>query len=78
MPLSHQHSPMDVGRRDLGRDRDQDQVLASTGVCHCSVAILKLQACAKLCILCLYLFGVFYNSGITQTLILERLAIKPF
>ena len=28
MPLSHQHSPMDVGRLDLGRDRDQDQVLA--------------------------------------------------
>ena len=28
MPLSHQHSPMDVGRLDLGRDRAQDQVLA--------------------------------------------------
>ncbi len=28
MPLSHQHSPMDVERLDLGRDRDQDQVLA--------------------------------------------------
>jgi hypothetical protein len=30
VPPSHQHSPMDVGRRDrrdLGRDRAQDQVL---------------------------------------------------
>ena len=69
MPLSRQHSPMDVGRLDLG---------PGTGVCHCSVAILKLQACAKLCTLCLYLFGVFYNSGFTQTLILERSAIMPF
>ncbi len=78
MPLSHQHSPFDVGRLDLGRDRDQDQVLSGTGVCHCSVAILKPQACEKLCTLCLYLFGVFYNSGITQTLILDRSAIMPF
>ena len=37
-----------------------------TGVNHCSVAILKLQACAKLCTLCLYLFGVFYNSGLRR------------
>ncbi len=30
VPLSHQleHSPMDVARLDLGRDRAQDQVLA--------------------------------------------------
>jgi hypothetical protein len=28
VPLSHQHSPMDVVRLDLGRDRAQDQVLA--------------------------------------------------
>ena len=72
MPLSHTHDTMDVGRHDFGRDRAQDQVLAQ------EYAILKLQACAKLCTLCLYLFGVFYNSGITQTLILERSAIMPF
>ena len=69
---------MDVGRHDFGRDRAQDQVLAQEYATVHSVAILKLQACAKLCTLRLYLFGVFYNSGITQTLILERLAIKPF
>ncbi len=42
------------------------------------VAMLKLQACAKLCTLCLYNFGVSYNSEITQTLFLERSAIMPF
>jgi hypothetical protein len=80
VPLSHQHSPMDVVRLDLGRDRAQDQVLASAGVNHFSVANLKLQSrtCAKLCTLCLYLFGVFYKSGITQTPFLERSAIMPF
>jgi hypothetical protein len=42
--------------------------------------MLKLQARAKLCTLRLYLFGVFYNSEITQTLFkkLERSAIMPF
>ncbi len=28
VPMSHQHSPLDVVRLDLGRDRAQDQVLA--------------------------------------------------
>ena len=63
-----------------GEARQSSGPSPGTGVCHCSVAILKLQACAKLCTLCLYLFGVFYNSGITQTLFLdsERSAIMPF
>ena len=61
-----------------GKARQSKGPGPGTGVRHCSVAILKLQACAKLCTLCLYLFGVFYNSGITQNLFLERLAIMPF
>jgi hypothetical protein len=61
-----------------GKARQNKGPSPGTGVRHCSVAILKLQACAKLCTLCLYLFGVFYNSGITQILISRRLAIMPF
>jgi hypothetical protein len=61
-----------------GKARQNKGPGPGTGVNHCSVAILKLQACAKLCTLCLYLFGVFYNSGFTQTPILEGSAIMPF
>ena len=55
-----------------GKARQSSGPSPGTGVCHCSVAILKLQACANSAPDRLYLFGVFYNSGITQTLILER------
>ena len=58
MPLSHTGDTMVVGSRDSSGPSP------GTGVCHCSVAILKLQACAKLCTLGLYLFGVVYNSRI--------------
>ncbi len=61
-----------------GKARQSSGPSPGTGVCHCSVAILKLQACANSAPDRLYLFGVFYNSGITQTLILERSAIMPF
>ena len=49
-----------------GKARQSSGPSPGTGVCHCSVAILKLQACAKLCTLRLYLFGVFYNSGLRR------------
>ena len=49
-----------------GKARQSSGPSPGTGVCHCSVAILKLQACAKHCTLCLYLFGVFYNSGLRR------------
>ncbi len=78
--LSHQHSPMDVGRLDLGRDRAQGQVLAqeyATAALQCQNYRL-VQNSAPYDVCTYRLFGVFYNSGITQTLILERSAIMPF
>ena len=43
-----------------------------------SGANLKSHACAKLGTHVSIYFGAFYNSGITQTLFLERSAIMPF
>ncbi len=56
MPLSHQYSPMDVVRLDLGRDRAQDQVLAQEGSGRRSP---RGMALARLCVcVCASLFVV--------------------
>ncbi len=88
LALSHQHSPLDVVRLDLGRDKAVCTAGPSPGtgvllvvVNHFSVANIKLTGLCKLRrtdrTLSPYNFGVFYNSRNYANPLFERSAIMP-